>query len=310
MPYHVHNLNQLLLPPGSEYPGSLVIGEDGQLTTDYRMEFITPWVQGNTYYPQQTVLVDGWTMCANKETTEYPTPIPTGDPAWVSGEGDNPAWSSSSDVSTQLQYGQRYTIASDGYIVGGRFWVDAVDPNITYSVWVVADPLGSAAFEELLPELSPTVIGWNTIPSSANLIAAGITFDVIVRKSDKTTETSDTTQYDYLTPNNEAVPLDGQIVHADKGTDTLRISNNSLVGDYTAILGVMQIGDVINGAGINWTIDGIANQGTYYEFNVTPSIQGTAGTSLDFKFTTYQTTPINYQFITDHYLSFPNVGGV
>ena len=48
--------------------------QTGKFSPDYRMEFIDPYVLSDTYYPQQTVLVDGWTMCANKETTEYPAP--------------------------------------------------------------------------------------------------------------------------------------------------------------------------------------------------------------------------------------------
>jgi hypothetical protein len=52
------------------------------LEFDYRAKFLD-YVNGNTYYPQETVYQDGWLSVANTETADYPAPIAAGSPFYA-----------------------------------------------------------------------------------------------------------------------------------------------------------------------------------------------------------------------------------
>jgi len=302
-------------PRLSEWLTRMMILINGAFTGTYRMDYQGRWQIDTLYTYHQVVVSEGETyICVNPDgSTEKPAPTLIGDPAWLSGEGDTPAWTTN-NATAELTYLQRYTIEPDatidGVITRGRFWVDEVNPNIFYSVWLARN-VGTPeeTIENVFPDNSYDTIGWQVFNSNEDaFLIPGNTFDFIVRKSDHASETTDTTQYSYVTPNNDRVPTTGEIVHASKAIDSLRINNTSQAGDYSAQLGAMQIGDKIEGAGIIWTINQIFPQTGYYEFEVTPTIQGTAGAG-DFIFTTYQQVPVNYQIITDHYAASITEGG-
>ena len=67
-------------------------------------------------------------------------------------------------------------------------------------------------------------------------------------------------------------------------------------------LGLLTVGDIIDGAGIRWSIQAVTDATTYWEFVVAPSSTGTAGTQ-DFDFETVAATPITVGRDIDYWLT-------
>jgi len=294
----------------SEWLARMNILTNAALNEKGDLDWKGPWVQ-QLYLKGSVVTDGGWLMVANKDTIDKPAPVPTGPAGWRSGEGDAPTWTDETSVATtQLQYGQRYTSAVNGYITGVRIWIDDIVDTITYSVWIVEDPEGIQELSLLQAETSYDTTGWHKLNIGTQLFAEGKTFDIVVQKSNHQSETTGTEPWDYLLPNNPTVPLAGQVTHANKELNHLSISNlDANAVDQSTALSAMQPGDKISAAGVEWTIQSSEDNTTYWTFEVTPPVQGSAGTAVDFKFTTYQAFPINYVNIADHYLAIDTVQG-
>ena len=269
------------------------------------------WVQ-KTYKSGDTVRDSGWTMVAITETNERPSPQQVGQPIWVSGLGDTPNWGApqQSSPTPELIYGQRYSLAQTGYVNSTRVWVDEADPNITYTVAIIGNPdTESETINFVLNDASFASTGWVSIPTQDVLVVEGSVFDVAVIKRDRNTSVSETLPYNYSTPNNESIPLSGQLIHANRLVDELWISTEDSLGDdQSSVLANLHSGDTISGAGVTWTIISSTDNGSYYVFTVSPAVQGTAGLG-DFIFTTFTAQPINYVELPDHYIANDSVIG-
>jgi len=305
MPYHVHNLNQMLLPPGAEYPGSIVIGDDGVLTTDYRMKFITPWLPTDTYYPQQTVLVNGWTMAANKQTTDYPAPTTLGD-LFNLYTGTSPT---TSGTYKQVIFGNRYTNTLSVQLVS--YFVYTITGQ-AYDIYLVRDPEGDQVSTKLLSISAATSTGWAKYNVEPTIIYRGTPFDLLAL----TTEPADTpvtvdATYNYTTPQNPAAPTDGQIVHSRSNADIMSISyTDDDTTDRTALIQGLSTGDQIEIGGLTWTVQSNSDQTTYANVIVSPNVTGTAGIQT-VTFETVTATPIEYMQDTAYWPTTPyNVSGV
>jgi hypothetical protein len=111
-----------------------------------------------------------------------------------------------------------------------------------------------------------------------------------------------TLNYDYLTPQNVAVPLVGEIVHARGLTDIMRVNKTD---NGALALPLLTVGDQIDGAGVSWSIQSVTDDGTYWSFVVAPSIVGTSGLALDFDFQTVTATPITVGYELDYWTNNP-----
>jgi hypothetical protein len=289
MPYHVHNLSQLLLPPGAEYPGSLVIGEDGQLTTDYRMEFITPWVSNTTFYPQQTVLVNGWTMSANKPTQDYPAPYTTGSLTNLY-FGAAPT---DSGVHKQVISGNRYTAQTSAFQIVSYFLYTVVGQS--YDAYLVVDPEGDRVITALASISSATTTGWVKLNITPIIVPLGKVFDLVTQIAEPAdTPVTVDANYNYLVPQNELPPNDGEIVHARGSAGTMLISyTDNDTTDRTALIQGLSLGDRISINNTIWTVQGNFDQTTYGTVTVTPEVNETEGVQL-VSFETVTPTPITY----------------
>ena len=66
----------------------------------------------------------------------------------------------------------------------------------------------------------------------------------------------------------------------------------------------MEIGDVINGPNISWSIQSITDEGTYVDFGVSPATQDIDGIN-EFEFETVTATPITFVEDVDYWLTSP-----
>ena len=178
------------------------------------MSFMGDWTVGLYYFPGSVVFEAGWTMVANKVTTDYPSPQTVGSPRWISGFGESPAWTIDNAVSSEVQSGQRYTPSSDGYVTSLRIWVESNNTDVTYEVWLVDDPLGDPQIRVIAPEQNYTNTGWNTIQANATLVLEGSTFSLLKIARDRAGSATFTGDWAYLTPNvGDPNPAAGTIVH-------------------------------------------------------------------------------------------------
>lgn len=271
------------------------------------MRWAGPWVQG-TYQRNQVVIDEGWTMIANKATDDKPSPQAIGQPDWYSGLGDAPAWEPQTATSSEVITGQRYTFPAAAYVRSVRVWIPVISADITYSVLIVRDPEGLAITERSI--IDPTATGWSTISNGSRIIPAGSVYDVTLYAANKATSTTFSGNWNYSLPNNETIPLAGQITHSNKAIDQLWVSKtDDAAGDRSAELSTLQSGDTIKTPLVTWTITDVLDSGTYIIFSVTPLVQDTPGLKL-FTFEEFGEVPIDYVQITNQWLADPNVSGV
>jgi hypothetical protein len=115
--------------------------------------------------------------------------------------------------------------------------------------------------------------------------------------------------YDYQVPNNDTVPLAGQITQSNKTIDQLWVNKTDNDSGTPAIGGVTA-GDVIVGVGKSWVVLSVVDSGDYYKFTVAPAAQGSPTGVSQFSFQTVTPTPIKYAVEVDFNEFKPNVSGL
>ena len=256
------------------------------------------WV--SAFYNYNEWVLDGnWgAICINPVgTNDRAGPQPTGESfnVYAGTMNDNLV------SAKQVLFGNRYTIQNDGYINGYRIYVTEGNH---YIVYIVNDPLGTSIIEQLV-DFTASSTGWQDINITQKIILSGAVFDLVaqVNESDATPITW-VGDWDYSNPNNANTPSSGEISHANKAIDELRIhytDNNG--GDRTAELQALSIGDQINALGTSWTIQSGSDQGTYISIIVSPATQSSPTGVTDFTFETVTATQTPYGIETDYWLS-------
>lgn len=274
------------------------MGVRGNVTEQMRWQ--GPWQPGREYDAFDVVPDEQWTMIANKQTFDKPAPQPSGDPAFVSGLGDTPSWTSDQDTEKQIIFGQRYSVAESGYVTGFRLWVPVVNSLITYELISVGDPLGTPTFDVVVPEFVPTATGWLESTGHLQLVGAGVTFDLIAVVVSHTGESTFNHDWDYQRSNGD--PATGNIHHQSGGGE-MRIHHFDFGGtDRKTALEALVPGDQVEAGGIDWDITSISLQTDHIRIGVIPTSRAANGEQT-ITFTTFTASAIDYVHITDHYVS-------
>jgi hypothetical protein len=280
-------------------------------TENNAMVWNSGYTSRNTDITKNTVVVDdGWLMIANTDTSDKAAPQPAGNVQWA-GYGDSPSWQTNSSTASAIYRGQRYTALNKAVILDSiRIWIDEVGEDYVYETWFIKDPLGIASARQISSISAPENIGWVPVSSSQEIIALGAAFDVFVIKKNLSSSTSFAYDWNYITPQNATVPATGEITHANKLQDELRIHVNDSGGtDRGTNLDAVKSGDEIRAMGLVWNVQTSTDNGTYYTFVVDPLFQGSAGLET-FTFTIYGALTANYAYIPNHYQPFPTVEGL
>jgi len=290
---------QIMNQGGVDIIDSMAMGTDASNAMNWKNK----WAAG-TYNINDVVRDGDWTMVANKTTTERPAPQLVGDPIYLFPGTLNGVGSPSA---SQVIVGQRYTPPVDKLITGFRIYTDA---GQKYGVYIVTDPTGTPQFNQVA-SFTATTTGWVAINTSNVFIDAGEAFDLIATINPDNTPTNTNATYVYTTPQNTAVPLAGQIIHANNAIDELWISttdNNAT--DRSALLASLKLGDVIVSEGQSWTVQGNTNAGTYHIIQVVPTIQLVVDGTFTFQFQVYPVATILRQQATDEWPGDPEVSGL
>ena len=254
------------------------------------------FIDGTTYLKNDTLREAGWTMIANKQTTDYPAPEAIGSPFDVYDGTLTPT----SVLAKVVIYGNRYTFANDAYLSSYR--VDTTIGN-DYEIFMVRDPLG-AAVQTRLATFTATITGWTKFTIEPAIVLAGSVFDLIaVTNEPDATPTPVTLSYNYLTPQNPANPATGTISHSRSQSDVMQVSYTDQNGDQTATISNLSAGDTIEGAGMAWTITANVPDTGFATLTVTPAATGAPTGIQDFLFNTTTPTQIEYGFDTDYWLT-------
>ena len=213
-------------------------GVDGWFSTQNAIDAVR-WVgersDSRTYYKDEMVFDNRWLAVANKETTQPAAPFPSGTSEYI--YGDTPAWLNAATVVPQVITGHQYTFNEAVSISQARVWCptsSSLHPNRIYELVTVnrSDPLNIVTTR--YGQFVPTSIGWYVAGSTTRLLTAGSIVDFLLTVTDTSTETVYNLNYDYLVPNNETIPLAGEIVHSNKAIGQLWVNKTDNTGDQSA----------------------------------------------------------------------------
>ena len=268
-----------------------------ELTASERVRWLTPYqAQGNTYEKNDMVLDIDWTMIANQTTDERAAPQPQGVAKFIY-EGpvatDNP-------VVSQIVHGQKYTFAKAGYLISYRAY------TVTGNVYSIFFQFNGGALNELAT-FTADVTGWTTFPLSGHIFGVGTVIELVsVVQEPDPTPTTFNGNWNYVTPNNETVPLAGEISQSTRLISELWVSKtDNDAGDRGAALLALIPGDIIDGVGVKWSIQSVVDAGTYVAYQVAPAVQGSPAGVSEFKFETTTPTPITHLANLDWWLTQP-----
>jgi hypothetical protein len=189
-------------------------------------------------------------------------------------------------------FGNRYTIASTGYISGYRVYT--VTGN-RYILMAISDPLNNPITTELATFTAGNT-GWLSFTMAPMFVVPDQIFDLvgIVAEPDPTPTTS-SLNYTYIKPQNDATPNAGECVQSAKSVDVLRFHyTDADAGDNQAFLNTIEAGDIIERGLVRWAVQSVNPDISHIEFGVSPA-QQSGGTGVQvFSFETVEPTPITY----------------
>ena len=267
--------------------------------------WVTSWAGGysggGVYQPGQLVRDGAWLMVANKTTADRPAPQPQGAAVYAY-QGASPTTSVSAK---QLIQGAIYTPPSGGFLSGYRVY------TVTGNFYRVYTQDANGQVREIL-NFEADATGWAEFSLGLTPILPGVSFSLLVATSEPDpTPTVFSGDWDYLTPQNEAIPLPGEINHSGRLSSSFRLhKTDDNGGDRSAELAGLSVGDIIEGAGVRWAIQVITDNGAWIDFTVAPAQQGSPAGVQSFSFETVTATPITYLKDVDYWLLDTSVQGL
>jgi len=294
-------LTSVGLVPTAGIAGDTLGKVDG---TDFNSEWVSrvgtinQWVPG-TYRKDTLAKDNGGLYVSVVETSEQPSPQVSGDPfnIYTGTGGSNQVASAAKKVIS----GNTYVWAGIGQI--NHYRVNVVVGN--YYTTYITEHVGTAdEVINILDSFTATSTGWlirNVNPVIVNNETFKLTLEV--NEPDPEPITLDVS-YSYTVPQNATNPNAGQITHATKESDVLRIHyTDNDTTDRKDALDALTIGDIINSGTTRWSISGISDQPStsHFRFTVAPATTEGAGVKT-FTLETVTTADISY-FEDDLYWS-------
>lgn len=267
-----------------------------------RVRWLNVWT-GGTYQKNDMVRDGDWTMIANKETTDIPSPQPVGEAVSEFNNDDDAPFITQSEVSVQqIIVGQRYTTSDDikGWLREVRFYSPVADDNVTYDIFAISNPTGSTPNTSNLGQFTFNRKGWFTIAAGDSLISPNNEFDIvaIIRNRGGQGSTIFNSIWQYKKSNGN--PSDGEIFHQNNNRE-MRISYlDKDDNDFTTQLQTLEAGDEIAAGNIIWTITEIISQAGRLVVDVTPRSRINEN-DYNVTFTKYTPATIPYPEIEDQY---------
>jgi hypothetical protein len=139
------------------------------------MSFRGLWLSERAPWRRNDVVYDeGWTMIANRLTSDRAAPVAIGDPA--NALPDVPVWNTEQTAGT-VQSGQRYSVFVSGWIQNVRVWLPDVT-QIDYKLGIIVDPNSENPERSEFPIVPINANEWTTVFSGVVFMNANT--DVIL----------------------------------------------------------------------------------------------------------------------------------
>lgn len=212
------------------------------------------------------MLFQGWTVISNKQTADYPIPVPNGDPTWLIDDTD-PNWTPLSPNGTAVTVSHTYAFDVSGFIDGERIQIPDTGEDIWYRVDYtdLSDP--EYPIVEVGEYFQVDAPGWIIRQIPPRLVPPGTTIKVSLVHENRSATDTVTADYNYTSENQDVVVADGQ-AHRRLNRTYVQFSKVDAGGSNT--LDAVTVGGHIRVAGVSdWTISSITDGGSYWEYEIT-----------------------------------------
>lgn len=277
-----------------------------------RMRWIGDWTPA-TYEANDVVRDDNWTMVANTQTDERPSPQPAGDPEWVRDAFSPPDPTIGSVSDSVLYVGQRYTFSPSFFVRALRAYIPATAVGLHMKVWAIYNPTTDPRFVNVYPGtvIDDSRVGkWVEFPIGTLYVEDSTIIDLIMVLRSPDDEVEFTYEWEYSKTNGD--PPSGFIYHqGGSSADQIRVhQEDSGAVDRTSYLDNIGPGSKIymDSTGVGWDVLEASKTGNVYTFIVDPGARSENGVS-DFLFTYYGDAPIGYVYNTDLYVADARISG-
>jgi hypothetical protein len=233
------------------------------------VRWVQPYATGNAYEKNDMVLDDGWTMIANKDTSERASPQPIGVADWVV-DPDVPGWMEQEPLGTLVVSGNTFTAGIDGYISGYRVYISEIGPETYYRGAIEIKYPGGDPQSETSETFQPTSIGWIEINSPTRIIPTGTVITALLEHENRASSITEVASWNYTSSNQDAVVLTGE---AHRRLSRTYVDFNK-VPATPFVPGTVDLDSVVAGTHIttalsDWTVVGISDLGSYYRYEIT-----------------------------------------
>lgn len=278
-----------------------------------RVRHLFEWTPGQTYYLNDQVRDDNWTMIANTTTEERPAPQAVGDIVWVRDSFSPPAFSETNQSEPTLYVVQRYEFTPAFTVRRCRIFIPTSGIGLNCEVWAVYSPLTNSRIIQLVPpfEVSEDEAGdWKYIDVNNVYVESGSLVDVVMVLREPTGASTFAYEWEYTVATGD--PASGQMAHQrGANIDKLRIhEEDSGAVDRSAFLDLLHPGSTIYKPddGYTWEVLSISKTGQIYYLTVDPGAHGSESTQT-FTFTYFASSAISYVYNTDLYISDSRITG-
>lgn len=278
-----------------------------------RVRHLFEWTPGQTYYLNDQVRDDNWTMIANTTTEERPAPQAVGDIVWVRDSFSPPAFSETNQSEPTLYVVQRYEFIPAFTVRRCRIFIPTSGIGLNCEVWAVYSPLTNSRIIQLVPpfEVSEDEAGdWKYIDVNNVYVESGSLVDVVMVLREPTGASTFAYEWEYTVATGD--PASGQMAHQrGANIDKLRIhEEDSGAVDRSAFLDLLHPGSTIYKPddGYTWEVLSISKTGQIYYLTVDPGAHGFESTQT-FTFTYFASSAISYVYNTDLYVSDSRITG-
>lgn len=299
------------MDPTADYHITNKLYVDTEVSTRVRHWF--EWTPGQTYYLNDQVRDDNWTMIANTTTEERPAPQAVGDIVWVRDSFSPPAFSETNQSEPALYVVQRYEFTPAFTVRRCRIFIPTSGIGLNCEVWAVYSPLTNSRIIQLVPpfEVSEDEAGdWKYIDVNNVYVESGSLVDVVMVLREPTGASSFAYEWEYTVATGD--PASGQMAHQrGANIDKLRIhEEDSGAVDRSAFLDLLHPGSTIYKPddGYTWEVLSISKTGQIYYLTVDPGAHGSESTQT-FTFTYFASSAISYVYNTDLYISDSRITG-
>lgn len=250
-----------------------------------------------TFYRNDLAWEGGWQGVALRETQDNLAPQSLSDPFGLLPE--SPTFSSSSETTSILYFGNEFTLVSGIFINTLEFWIPVA--GVTYQTLIRNKTDPNNIRSELGAPFIPSSTGYISFPQGQFPAVSGSVYDVGLLQYANTGSSGFGYEWDY--ERKQGNPDQGKAWHNNASQSyTLRIHQEDKDSvNRSSDLDTVGVGDKISAGGITWTVLQVEKStSSVYRFWVEPTTRASEDT-YTITFEVFGTLPVTYEFISNYW---------